>query len=139
MDLPDPFGPTTQVIPGSNRSVVADAKDLNPFNVKLFRCKSGDLSVYCRGEHWPGTAPSYPATSHGSRPRRGAVHPRLITGRRIPGISPAAPGHRNGSTAHRQHPPPDQAERQDRPDSNPVSARKASTAPHGPITQIGHG
>jgi hypothetical protein len=37
--LPDPFGPTTQVMPGSKRKVVADAKDLNPFNVKLFKCK----------------------------------------------------------------------------------------------------
>ena len=30
LDLPDPLGPTTAVIPGSSRSVVADAKDLNP-------------------------------------------------------------------------------------------------------------
>src|SRR5687768_5259965 len=37
-DLPDPFGPTTQVIPGSKRSVVAEAKDLKPFSVRLLRC-----------------------------------------------------------------------------------------------------
>src|ERR671920_1742488 len=37
-DLPDPLGPTTQVIPGSNRSVVADAKDLKPLSVRLDRC-----------------------------------------------------------------------------------------------------
>ncbi len=37
LDLPDPFGPTTQVIPGSKFSVVAEAKDLNPFRVRLFR------------------------------------------------------------------------------------------------------
>src|SRR3954463_8973593 len=36
--LPEPFGPTTQVIPGSRRSVVAEAKDLKPFSVRLFRC-----------------------------------------------------------------------------------------------------
>ena len=36
--LPEPLGPTTQVIPGSKRSVVADAKDLKPFIVRLFRC-----------------------------------------------------------------------------------------------------
>src|SRR5262250_2961468 len=36
-DLPDPFGPTTQVIPGSNRSVVVEAKDLNPRSVRVFR------------------------------------------------------------------------------------------------------
>jgi hypothetical protein len=28
--LPEPLGPTTQVMPGSKRSVVADAKDLKP-------------------------------------------------------------------------------------------------------------
>src|SRR5690348_3839488 len=38
LDLPDPFGPTTQVMPGSRRSVVAEAKDLKPFSVRLFRC-----------------------------------------------------------------------------------------------------
>src|SRR6185437_13018083 len=36
-DLPDPLGPTTQVIPGSNRSVVAEANDLNPRSVRVFR------------------------------------------------------------------------------------------------------
>src|SRR5690606_10750021 len=38
LDLPEPFGPTTHVIPGSSLSVVADAKDLNPFTVRLLRC-----------------------------------------------------------------------------------------------------
>ena len=33
LDLPDPFGPTTHVIPGSRRSVVAEANDLNPRRV----------------------------------------------------------------------------------------------------------
>ena len=37
LDLPEPFGPTTQVIPGSNRSVVAEAKDLKPRRVRVFR------------------------------------------------------------------------------------------------------
>src|SRR3954462_10349938 len=36
-DLPEPLGPTTQVIPGSSWSVVAEAKDLNPLRVRLFR------------------------------------------------------------------------------------------------------
>src|SRR5512135_2642784 len=39
LDLPEPFGPTTQVIPGSRRSVVAEAKDLKPRRVRLFRYK----------------------------------------------------------------------------------------------------
>src|SRR5919199_6091117 len=37
-DFPEPFGPTTQVMPGSSRSVVADAKDLKPRSVRVFRC-----------------------------------------------------------------------------------------------------
>src|SRR5260370_30621858 len=37
LDLPDPLGPTTQVMPGSNRSVVAEANDLNPRRVRVFR------------------------------------------------------------------------------------------------------
>src|SRR5215813_10156374 len=37
-DLPDPLGPTTQVMPGSNRRVVGEAKDLKPFSVRLLRC-----------------------------------------------------------------------------------------------------
>src|SRR5277367_6458942 len=35
LDLPDPFGPTTQVMPGSKRSVVAEAKDLKPRRVRV--------------------------------------------------------------------------------------------------------
>jgi hypothetical protein len=38
LDLPEPFGPTTQVIPGSNFIAVAEAKDLNPLTVRLLRC-----------------------------------------------------------------------------------------------------
>src|SRR5215472_5638200 len=36
-DLPEPFGPTMQVMPGSNRIVVVDANDLNPRRVRVFR------------------------------------------------------------------------------------------------------
>src|SRR6266705_6196405 len=43
LDLPDPFGPTTQVMPVSRRSVVAEAKDLKPRRVRLFRYKCGPL------------------------------------------------------------------------------------------------
>src|SRR5690606_21548590 len=51
LDLPDPLGPTTQVIPGSRRRVVDDAKDLNPRNVKLLRCTDPTLQ---RHDHAPG-------------------------------------------------------------------------------------
>src|SRR6476659_8226537 len=37
LDLPEPLGPTMQVMPGSSCSVVEEAKDLNPFRVRLFR------------------------------------------------------------------------------------------------------
>src|SRR5690606_23958413 len=37
LDLPEPFGPTTQVIPGSSSRVVDDVKDLNPRSVRFFR------------------------------------------------------------------------------------------------------
>src|SRR5918998_3020578 len=39
LDLPEPLGPTMQVIPGSSCRVVADANDLNPRSVRLFRYK----------------------------------------------------------------------------------------------------
>ena len=38
-DLPEPFGPTTAVIPCSKLSVVAEANDLNPRIVRLFKYK----------------------------------------------------------------------------------------------------
>ena len=37
-DLPEPFGPTTAQMPGSNLRVVADAKDLKPLRVSALRC-----------------------------------------------------------------------------------------------------
>ena len=41
LDLPEPLGPTMQVMPGSSWRVVAEAKDLNPLRVRLFRYKLG--------------------------------------------------------------------------------------------------
>src|SRR4029453_17877206 len=38
LDLPEPFGPPTPVMPGSSLNVVEDAKDLKPLTVKLLRC-----------------------------------------------------------------------------------------------------
>ena len=37
LDLPEPLGPTMQVMPGSSCSVVEDAKDLKPLSVRLLR------------------------------------------------------------------------------------------------------
>src|SRR5215510_2986174 len=56
LDLPDPLGPTTQVMPGSSRSVVVDAKDLNPFAVKVLRCtvlRGVDRAAAAAREGWP--------------------------------------------------------------------------------------
>src|SRR5919107_5883135 len=51
LDLPDPFGPTTHVMPGSSRSVVAEAKDLKPFSVRLLRCTDlRGVGRTCAGE-----------------------------------------------------------------------------------------
>ena len=44
-DLPDPLGPTTQVMPGSKRRVVGEAKDLKPFSVRLLRCTTCHTTV----------------------------------------------------------------------------------------------
>ena len=38
LDLPEPLGPTTQVMPGSKCSVVDEANDLKPRRVRLLRC-----------------------------------------------------------------------------------------------------
>jgi hypothetical protein len=47
LDLPDPLGPTTQVIPGSSFNVVAEAKDLKPFTVRLLRCTGLRVRSVC--------------------------------------------------------------------------------------------
>src|ERR1700761_7416554 len=60
LDLPDPFGPTTQVMPGSRRSVVAEAKDLKPRRVRFFRYTGGPLLPYLAAPTWlaqPGWLP----------------------------------------------------------------------------------
>jgi hypothetical protein len=61
LDLPDPFGPTTQVMPGSKRSVVAEAKDLNPLSVRLLRCTPPDSTA---------RLPARPGPSGGDRRHR---------------------------------------------------------------------
>src|SRR5580700_1404867 len=43
LDLPEPLGPTTQVMPGSKRSEVAEANDLKPRRVSVFRYTRGLL------------------------------------------------------------------------------------------------
>ncbi len=51
LDLPEPLGPTTAVTPGSKSNVVAEANDLKPRTVRLFRCTG--LSFSKRGIFFP--------------------------------------------------------------------------------------
>src|SRR5580692_9768777 len=73
-DLPEPLGPTMQVMPGSNLSVVAEANDLNPRRVRVFRYTCGLLP-----SHWPLGH----GACHGGRPpspapyRERALTPRI--------------------------------------------------------------
>jgi hypothetical protein len=75
LDLPEPLGPTTQVMPGSKLSVVAEANDLNPRKVKLFRyklrpldrdltrrctCGKGDINLMAGASFAAPNAPRYP-------------------------------------------------------------------------------
>jgi len=57
LDLPEPFGPTTQVIPGSKRRVVAEANDLKPRRVMLFRYTSVDVLAAGRAGAYPLSVP----------------------------------------------------------------------------------
>src|SRR3954465_14211098 len=67
LDFPEPFGPTTQVMPGSRRSVVAEAKDLKPFSVRLLRC-TGRLRGKSRWRERTGWGP--PPGGGGGAPAR---------------------------------------------------------------------
>ena len=70
LDLPEPLGPTMQVIPGSSWSVVAEAKDLNPLRVRLFRYNAGSQgrsTSRCGGTE-TNAASSQPAVGEAQRP-----------------------------------------------------------------------
>src|SRR6478609_636551 len=57
LDLPEPLGPTTAVMPGSKRRVVGAAKDLKPFSVRLLRYMRGQVTARSDGGDPPRTAP----------------------------------------------------------------------------------
>src|SRR5580704_14056812 len=55
LDLPQPFGPTTAVIPGSNSTRVLSAKDLNPTISKRFNRTGDRVSIpqkHCNLTHY---------------------------------------------------------------------------------------
>src|SRR5689334_21558162 len=59
--LPEPFGATSHVMLGSSGSVVAEAKDLKPLSVTLFRCTGGALQGQGRSIEITASAPRTPA------------------------------------------------------------------------------
>src|ERR1700683_523275 len=67
LDLPEPFGPTTQVMPGSRWSDVAEANDLKPRRVRLFRYTCRHFS--------PLSAPSRPAAGDQGNPAKAGASP----------------------------------------------------------------
>src|SRR5436190_8732645 len=62
LDLPDPLGPTTAVMPGSKRRVVGAAKDLKPFSVRLLRYTRGQITAGSDG----GDPPRFRSPLHES-------------------------------------------------------------------------
>ena len=51
LDLPQPFGPTTPVSPGSIRSSVGSTNDLKPINLSLLMCIQWPLqALACCGQ-----------------------------------------------------------------------------------------
>src|SRR5690349_23148418 len=86
-DLPEPLGPTTQVIPGSSWSVVEEAKDLNPLRVRLFRYNGAPSQMANNGAdageaqrlHPSGAPPS----DRESRPPRERACPPASTGQEM--------------------------------------------------------
>src|ERR1700733_5742070 len=85
LDLPEPLGPTTQVIPGSRRSVVAEANDLKPRRGRDFRHTNPSLPRDPPVERLPSR--TLPLSGISRRERHGIGKFSCTTGvyRRIPG------------------------------------------------------
>src|SRR6188472_3812745 len=88
LDLPEPLGPTTAVMPGSKWNVVADAKDLNPLRVRLFRCTSGTPRPRARSAA-PGTGGR--GTAGGTSAGKAEAEPTGRSARPTPGADGAPP------------------------------------------------
>src|SRR5690606_23417854 len=61
LDLPEPLGPTMQVMPGSRRKVVDEANDLNPLRVRLLTYTGGRL-LFSSGRWLRSRCPRGPGT-----------------------------------------------------------------------------
>ena len=93
-DLPDPFGPTTTVTPGSSCSVVASANDLKPLRVRDFR-NTGPANL---APGHPGARA--PAERCGDRPGRRCAAARRCA-RRVPGANPPVQQREQGGRSAR--------------------------------------
>ena len=91
LDLPDPLGPTTHVMPGWRASVVALAKDLNPRSVRVLRCI---LAGYRPLSKSRGTTGRFRASRCPRSPSRGSGSP-------CGGCSTRDPGHRGSCRRER--------------------------------------
>src|SRR6266545_2211199 len=94
LDLPEPLGPTTQVMPGSNRSVVDDAKDLKPRSVRFLRyTRALSLSLAFWGSSSLGVSPRT-VERYRSLIRRCGIHARSLPIRQDqPCCAADSPGH----------------------------------------------
>ena len=82
---PSRSGPTTQVMPGSKRRVVGEAKDLKPFSVRLLRCTGNGL----RGSRSRERTGRSPAGSLTGPVRSGLDEAGKAAARRLPALDDA--------------------------------------------------
>src|SRR5699024_10373812 len=91
LDLPEPFGPTMQVIPGSRRRSVAEANDLKPLRVRLLTYTSG-LSWGWGRLGGPGHATSPGPPPRGAAWSAGGEDDRVVGGDGDGVLAVRAPG-----------------------------------------------
>src|ERR1700747_2977500 len=96
LDLPEPLGPTTAVIPGSKRRVVGDAKDLKPFSVRLLRYTASQTTAQiarvavtegCRSAR---NTPEHPQSDALATAVTSVTEMEGVSAPRTPRIAPAA-------------------------------------------------
>ena len=97
LDLPEPLGPTMQVMPGSSCRVVEEAKDLNPLQGQALQVHGGapSESLGRHGRRRPGAAR---ATAARTDRRSPAARPRGRPARQtLPGTPPPSADPRLGN------------------------------------------
>src|SRR6185312_10599703 len=81
LDLPEPFGPTTQVTPVSKAKVVGCAKDLNPLRVRLLRYNGPPFfsRAECLRLRYRSAGAAHRRNAGRARPRRGSGPAVFVT------------------------------------------------------------